>query len=586
MSPKIKLFKISVVIALVTLGGFGYANFALAQSVDQTTLIAQLQKQIQQLLSQVQALQKEVTELKTETGIQAPPLSPVSPVSPISESELPDFTRSLSLGARGDDVRKLQEFLARDKEIYPEGLATGFYGPKTAEAVRRWQKKNNVEAVGTVGPKTIAKFRELGQGVVQGLIQQGAPSGMIPPGLLMAPGIQPPEASLAKGGRQMATSTTPTMPYATMTPPTLPQTATATPAIPAEPATPAIPGAASAIPATPATPAVSATATTTASTDTTPPSVPVGLVISAPVSTQINLSWATSTDNVGVTGYKIYRNGSYLTSVTATSYNDQNLSAGTTYNYTFAAYDAAGNVSAQSLSVTATTPAAPTTITTGTDTTAPVISPAAGTYSYNANVTANSATINWTTNEPADSQLDWGTWASGHIYQTPRDASLVTNHSVALTGLYRSTDYSYMINSRDAAGNLATQYDSFRTMPEISNVQITNITSQSAIITWTTNETLDSAVFYGLDTNYGSTVYVATLATGRSMGLGGLTAGTTYHFYVKSQNTYVPKYVATTGDYVFTTLTATAPTNTATTTSAILDSLSGLLIKLQELLRQ
>ena len=91
-------------------------------------------------------------------------------------------------------------------------------------------------------------------------------------------------------------------------------------------------------------------------------------------------------------------------------------------------------------------------------------------------------------------------------------------------------------------------------MPEISNIQITNITDHSAIITWTTSESLDSTVFYGLTTDYGSTVYEPTLATGRSIGLGGLTAGTAYHFYVKSQNTYVPKYVATSGDYVFTTL--------------------------------
>ncbi len=75
---------------------------------------------------------------------------------------IPAFTRSLSLGTRGDDVRSLQEFLSRDKEIYPEGLATGYYGPKTVEAVKRWQQKYGVEAIGIVGPKTIAKIKEIG----------------------------------------------------------------------------------------------------------------------------------------------------------------------------------------------------------------------------------------------------------------------------------------------------------------------------------------------------------------------------------------------------------------------------------------
>ncbi|MBI2465726.1 MAG: peptidoglycan-binding protein [Candidatus Sungbacteria bacterium] len=250
MSSAGLFIKISIVLAVATLGSFGGANIALAQTVDQTTLITQLQKQIQQLLTQIQTLQKEVTELKTETGIQASSVLPVSPISETEEVELPEFTRSLSLGTRGDDVRKLQEFLARDKEIYPEGLATGYYGPKTAEAVKRWQKKNNVEVVGIVGPKTIAKFRELGQGVVQGLIQQGTPSGVIPPGLMMAPGVQ----------KQMATTTLPTMPYATMTPPILNLATTTTPAIPAVPAIPATPAQPTQTSATPATPAQPATA--------------------------------------------------------------------------------------------------------------------------------------------------------------------------------------------------------------------------------------------------------------------------------------------------------------------------------------
>ena len=69
----------------------------------------------------------------------------------------------------------------------------------------------------------------------------------------------------------------------------------------------------------------------------------------------VSLTWTASTDNVGVTGYDIYR-GSTLAGTTATtSFTDTGLTASTQYTYTVKARDAAGNVSAASTAVTATT---------------------------------------------------------------------------------------------------------------------------------------------------------------------------------------------------------------------------------------
>ena len=59
-----------------------------------------------------------------------------------------------------------------------------------------------------------------------------------------------------------------------------------------------------------------------------------------------------------MTGYKVFRNGTQLTTVTGTTYQNTGLAASTAYSYTVAAYDAAGNTSAQSTSVSATTQAA------------------------------------------------------------------------------------------------------------------------------------------------------------------------------------------------------------------------------------
>lgn len=97
------------------------------------------------------------------------------------------------------------------------------------------------------------------------------------------------------------------------------------------------------------------TATPTGSTDTQAPTIPGNLGATAASSSQINLTWSASNDNVGVTGYKVVRNGVQVGTATGTSYIDTGLSASTTNVYTVSAFDAAGNNSGQSSSASATT---------------------------------------------------------------------------------------------------------------------------------------------------------------------------------------------------------------------------------------
>jgi hypothetical protein len=94
--------------------------------------------------------------------------------------------------------------------------------------------------------------------------------------------------------------------------------------------------------------------------DTTAPTVPSNLTAAAASSSRIGLSWSASTDNVGVAGYKIFRNGTQVATSTPTTYQDSGLAPNTTYGYAVSAFDAAGNVSARSLSASATTLAATT----------------------------------------------------------------------------------------------------------------------------------------------------------------------------------------------------------------------------------
>ena len=104
----------------------------------------------------------------------------------------------------------------------------------------------------------------------------------------------------------------------------------------------------------------SVTVTVTATKDTQPPSTPTLSSAVAKSANEVDLAWTASTDNVGVAGYQILRNGSSLTSVSGTtrSYADTSAGAGVTYAYSVKAFDAAGNYSTASNSITVTTPAA------------------------------------------------------------------------------------------------------------------------------------------------------------------------------------------------------------------------------------
>src|SRR5256886_69696 len=97
-------------------------------------------------------------------------------------------------------------------------------------------------------------------------------------------------------------------------------------------------------------------ATTKALADTQAPSSPTNLAATAVSSSQIDLSWSPATDNVGVTGYRVYRNGTLVASPTGTSVSIVGLSASTTYSFTVSAVDAAGNTSALSPPLSLTTP--------------------------------------------------------------------------------------------------------------------------------------------------------------------------------------------------------------------------------------
>lgn len=197
-------------------------------------------------------------------------------------------------------------------------------------------------------------------------------------------------------------------------------------------------------------------------TDTTAPSVPTNLTATASLTLgEIDLSWSASTDDVGVAGYNVYRDGSSIATTTGISYSDMNLASSTTYSYTVSAFDAAGNVSSQSGAVVATTTEATSTP----DVTAPIISSLTTTGS-----TIADTVLIWTTDEPSNSQAWFSTTTpvSTSTAETVSSATLTTSHQLSIPlDLATSTGYFYTISSTDASNNTSFMTGNIFTTPSI-----------------------------------------------------------------------------------------------------------------------
>jgi chitodextrinase len=101
-------------------------------------------------------------------------------------------------------------------------------------------------------------------------------------------------------------------------------------------------------------------ATTDATPDTQAPSVPGNVVVAGVSDVSVSLTWDASTDDTGVAGYRVFRDGVEVDTTVTPGFTDSGLVAETTYLYTVSAFDAAGNESAQSAPpVEATTDATP-----------------------------------------------------------------------------------------------------------------------------------------------------------------------------------------------------------------------------------
>jgi len=201
--------------------------------------------------------------------------------------------------------------------------------------------------------------------------------------------------------------------------------------------------------------------------DSEVPTVPGNLTASNITMTSIDLDWNASSDNVGVTGYQVYQNGSLIANTVNTYYNVTGLNSGVAYSYYVIAEDASGNESGQSSTVNATTL---------TDTQAPTVP----TGLSSSGIAQTSFTLSW------NASSDNVGVANYKVYQDGALLTSTSGTSLNVTGLSQATTYAYYVTAEDAAGNVSGVSVTLNvtTTDEVIVIDYCNLSANSARFEW------------------------------------------------------------------------------------------------------
>ncbi len=278
--------------------------------------------------------------------------------------------------------------------------------------------------------------------------------------------------------------------------------------------------------------------------DTEAPTPPTGLTATVASSSQIDLSWTASTDNVGVANYRVERcQGSGCSSFTeiatptGTTYSDTGLTASTSYSYRVRAADAVPNLSGYSNTASATTQAPP-------DTQAPTPP---------SNLTASAASssqidLTWTASTDNVGVVNYRVErCQGAGCSSFTEIATPTGTTYSDTGLTASTSYSYRVRAADAVPNLSgysnTASATTQAPPDTqaptppSNLTASATSSSQINLTWTASTDNVGVVNYRVERCQGagcsSFTQIAT-PTGTSYSDTGLSASTTYSYRIRA----------------------------------------------------
>ncbi|TML25938.1 MAG: alkaline phosphatase [Actinobacteria bacterium] len=174
--------------------------------------------------------------------------------------------------------------------------------------------------------------------------------------------------------------------------------------------------------------------------DRTAPTTPGSLTVTATTPTTVSVSWSASTDNVGVAGYTLFRDGATVTTTTSTGFTYTGLTCGTTYVLAVDAYDAAGNHSTKA-SVTSSTATCPG------DTTPP----STPTGLKQTGSTTTSVSLAWSASTDNVGVTHYNVFRGSGLDGTSPGTSYTSG------GLTCGTSYLFSVQAQDAAGNVSGQ---------------------------------------------------------------------------------------------------------------------------------
>ncbi|QMV43932.1 carbohydrate binding domain-containing protein [Cohnella cholangitidis] len=281
--------------------------------------------------------------------------------------------------------------------------------------------------------------------------------------------------------------------------------------------------------------------------DTEAPSVPQNVTAQASSASSASVSWSASTDNVGVTGYEVFRNGAKVGSTTgATAYSDSGLTGGTTYSYTVKAFDAAGNRSAISdPPATVTTPAGNSvTIYYKKGFTTPYIHyrPAGGVWTTSPGVAIPASEV------PGYNKITINIGSASQLEACFNNGSGTWDSNNSQNYLFGTGTWTYTPTGNIVSGPPSLPENEPPTVPQ--NVAATALSATSANVTWSAST--DNVGVTGYEVFRDGTLVGTTAATTYTNT--GLAPSTTYNYTVKAYDAVGNKSAASTPAASVTTL--------------------------------
>jgi chitodextrinase len=247
--------------------------------------------------------------------------------------------------------------------------------------------------------------------------------------------------------------------------------------------------------------------------DTQPPSAPTGLLSSSTTASSVLLAWTSSTDNVGVTGYAVFRDGTQIGTTPVAGYTAGNLACGKSYTVGVEAYDAAGNRSARAQAVVSTTPCPDPT------------KPSAPQVSL-AGKTDTTVSVVWQPGIDNVGVVAYQLYKNGLGFHNNR----VVGTTYTFTGLQCGTTYDLGVTAVDAVGNesarssITVATDVCATVvkpPAPTALTISNVTETSLTASWTSGggTTVGYGVYLGTTTAKSAQTQTTYTFTGLTCGI-------------------------------------------------------------------